>query len=158
MAQSGALDKLAGSNSDATEGSDLYTDKLSLPEDAISQVVHKTISERIEDGQLDECDLTVRDIARIQEAFVSMLKGIYHPRITYPEPPAVLARAAAVEPVAAEPVAAANGTNGSSATHAANGVSVSTTDAANGARGHLPVSKTVNLESEHGQQQSPANL
>jgi hypothetical protein len=33
---------------------------------------------------LDECDLTVRDIARIQEAFVSMLKGIYHPRVQYP--------------------------------------------------------------------------
>ena len=43
--------------------------------------------QRIEDGQLDECDLTVRDIARIQEAFVSMLKGIYHPRVPYPEAP-----------------------------------------------------------------------
>jgi len=53
----------------------------------IADVVHKTISERIEDGQLDECDLTVRDIARIQEAFVSMLKGIYHPRVQYPEAP-----------------------------------------------------------------------
>jgi len=87
MAQSGALDRFANPTNDATEGSDLYTDKLSLPEDAISNVVHKTISERIEDGQLDECDLTVRDIARIQEAFVSMLKGIYHPRVTYPESP-----------------------------------------------------------------------
>ena len=54
---------------------------------AIAEVVHKIISERIEDGQLDECDLTVRDIARIQEAFVSMLKGIYHPRVNYPETP-----------------------------------------------------------------------
>ncbi|HKP53714.1 MAG TPA: HDIG domain-containing protein [Chloroflexia bacterium] len=91
MAQSGALDKLAQekilSNSDATETFGLYNDRASLSEDAIANVVHKVISERIEDGQLDECDLTVRDIAHIQEAFVSMLKGIYHPRVTYPEKP-----------------------------------------------------------------------
>ncbi len=92
MAQSGALDKLAtdsanATHSDATEGPSIYNDASSLPADAIASVVHKTISERIEDGQLDECDLTVRDIARIQEAFVSMLKGIYHPRIMYPEAP-----------------------------------------------------------------------
>ncbi len=111
MAQSGALDKLANSNNDATEGSDLYTDKLSLPEDAISNIVHKTISERIEDGQLDECDLTVRDIARIQEAFVSMLKGIYHPRVSYPESPKVRAENAVAESVLATPITAppANG-------------------------------------------------
>ena len=118
MAQSGALDKLAGSNSDATEGSDLYTDKLSLPEDAISQVVHKTISERIEDGQLDECDLTVRDIARIQEAFVSMLKGIYHPRVSYPESPKARAENAVAESplVVAQP--ASNGYAASNAIQA----------------------------------------
>lgn len=89
MAQSGALDKLAAdsANSDATEGPSLYNDVSSLPADAIASIVHKTVSERVEDGQLDECDLTVRDIARIQEAFVSMLKGIYHPRITYPDAP-----------------------------------------------------------------------
>ncbi len=84
MAQSGALDRLAMRDSDATETPTLYTDTSSLPEDAIATVVHQVITERIEDGQLDECDLTVRDIARIQEAFVSMLKGIYHPRVPYP--------------------------------------------------------------------------
>jgi len=115
MAQSGALDRLVNPNNDATEGSDLYTDKLSLPEDAISNIVHKTISERIEDGQLDECDLTVRDIARIQEAFVSMLKGIYHPRVSYPESPKVRVENAVVESTLATPIPApANG-------HTANG-------------------------------------
>jgi hypothetical protein len=94
MAQSGALDKATVSNSDASESPSLYNDTASLPDDAVASVVHKIISERIEDGQLDECDLTVRDIARIQEAFVSMLKGIYHPRVAYPE-----------KPKAAEPVA-----------------------------------------------------
>lgn len=96
MAQSGALDKMAvargdTTNSDASESPTLYNNNASLPDDAIASVVHKIISERIEDGQLDECDLTVRDIARIQEAFVSMLKGIYHPRVAYPEAPKVVA-------------------------------------------------------------------
>ncbi|MDQ6694570.1 MAG: HDIG domain-containing protein [Chloroflexota bacterium] len=85
MAQSGALDKLASNQTEHVEGQARYNDQASLPEDAIAQVVHKVINERIEDGQLDECDLTVRDTARIGEAFVSMLKGIYHPRITYPD-------------------------------------------------------------------------
>lgn len=84
MAQAGALDKPPTHNSDASESVGLYNDAASLSNDTIVQTVHRIISERIEDGQLDECDLTVRDIARIQEAFVSMLKGIYHPRIQYP--------------------------------------------------------------------------
>ncbi len=92
MAQSGALDKMAAgmgdlANRDASESPALYNDASSMTVDAIAEVVHKIISERIEDGQLDECDLTVRDIARIQEAFVSMLKGIYHPRVNYPDAP-----------------------------------------------------------------------
>jgi hypothetical protein len=84
MAQAGALDKPPATNSDASESPGLYNDTASLPNDTIVQTVHRIISERIEDGQLDECDLTVRDIAHIQEAFVSMLKGIYHPRVQYP--------------------------------------------------------------------------
>lgn len=85
MAQAGVLDKPQARNSDASESPGLYNDAASLPEDEVANIVHKTINDRIEDGQLDECDLTVRDIARIQEAFVSMLKGIYHPRVQYPE-------------------------------------------------------------------------
>lgn len=84
MAQAGALDKPATRNSDASESPGLYNDSSSLPNDVLVNTVHRIISERIEDGQLDECDLTVRDIARIQEAFVQMLRGIYHPRIQYP--------------------------------------------------------------------------
>jgi membrane-associated HD superfamily phosphohydrolase len=92
MAQSGALDKAAAgvgdlANRDASESPVLYNNAASMTQDAIAAVVHKIIAERIEDGQLDECDLTVRDIARIQEAFVTMLKGIYHPRVPYPEAP-----------------------------------------------------------------------
>lgn len=57
--------------------------------DTIPAVVRKVIRERLEDGQLDDSDLTVRDLLRIQEAFCAMLAGIYHPRISYPERPSI---------------------------------------------------------------------
>ena len=50
MAQAGALDKPVTRNSDASESPGLYNDTASLPEDVVAEVVHKTISERIEDG------------------------------------------------------------------------------------------------------------
>ncbi|RIK35203.1 MAG: metal-dependent phosphohydrolase, partial [Chloroflexi bacterium] len=52
---------------------------------ALDDVVRRIIQERVDDGQFDECDLTMRDIDAIRRAFVQMLEGIYHPRIDYPE-------------------------------------------------------------------------
>ena len=40
------------------------------------------------DGQLDECELTLRDLTRIKVSFVKILTGIHHSRMQYPEPPA----------------------------------------------------------------------
>ena len=37
------------------------------------------------DGQLDDCDLTLRDVQRIKDAFCELLLGVYHERIPYPE-------------------------------------------------------------------------
>jgi cyclic-di-AMP phosphodiesterase PgpH len=39
---------------------------------------------RIEDGQLDDTDLTFRDLKIIKQTFLSMLLGIYHVRVRYP--------------------------------------------------------------------------
>ena len=107
MAQAGALDKPAERNADASETPNLYNDSVSLPDDVIANTIHRIINERIEDGQLDECDLTVRDIARIQEAFVDMLKGIYHPRVQYPPAPGGKAGEQPPVEVTPEPVTAA---------------------------------------------------
>ena len=49
----------------------------------LEELVSSIIDERVRSGQLDECDLQVRDIARIRQAFVSTLQGIYHPRVDY---------------------------------------------------------------------------
>ena len=48
-------------------------------------MVSRIIEERIADGQFDECDLTLRDLERIREAFVGQLLGMYHTRIAYPQ-------------------------------------------------------------------------
>ena len=54
-------------------------------EPAIRAMVGRIIDERIGDGQFDECDLTLRDLERIRNAFVQQLLGMYHTRIAYPQ-------------------------------------------------------------------------
>jgi putative nucleotidyltransferase with HDIG domain len=57
----------------------------SRDEASIRAMVSRIIEERIADGQFDECDLTLRDLERIREAFVGQLLGMYHTRIAYPQ-------------------------------------------------------------------------
>src|SRR5207342_631811 len=57
----------------------------SRDEPAIRAMVSRIIDERIADGQFDECDLTMRDVEKIKEAFVQQLLGMYHQRIAYPQ-------------------------------------------------------------------------
>jgi len=54
-------------------------------EPAIRAMVRRIIEERTADGQFDECDLTLRDLELIREAFVGQLLGMYHTRIAYPQ-------------------------------------------------------------------------
>ena len=57
----------------------------SRDEAAIRAMVGRIIDERLADGQFDECDLTLRDLERIREAFIGQLLGMYHQRIAYPQ-------------------------------------------------------------------------
>jgi cyclic-di-AMP phosphodiesterase PgpH len=57
----------------------------SRDEPAIRAMVSRIIEERIADNQFDECDLTLRDLELIREAFVGQLLGMYHTRIAYPQ-------------------------------------------------------------------------
>ena len=52
---------------------------------AIREMVDRIVDGRLADGQLDDSNLTLRDIGRIREAFVEQLLGMYHQRISYPE-------------------------------------------------------------------------
>lgn len=51
----------------------------------IEELVHKIINNKFIDGQLDECDLTLKDLERIAQVFIHILAGIYHSRVNYPE-------------------------------------------------------------------------
>lgn len=51
----------------------------------LTELTGRLIIEKLEEGQLDECDLTLRDLTEIRTAFIGVLQGIYHPRIPYPE-------------------------------------------------------------------------
>ncbi|MFM2106578.1 MAG: hypothetical protein RL338_1610 [Chloroflexota bacterium] len=57
----------------------------SRDEATLRAMVDRIVEERLTDGQLDECDLTLRDLERIREAFVAQLLGMYHQRVAYPQ-------------------------------------------------------------------------
>ena len=58
--------------------------------DELAQIITESIQSRVAAGQLDECPLTLADLTEIKRAFFDVLRGIHHPRITYPgEPVAV---------------------------------------------------------------------
>jgi len=46
------------------------------------------IQERLAERQLEDCDLTLRDLKVIGESFKGTLRGIYHRRVEYPPPTA----------------------------------------------------------------------
>jgi len=50
----------------------------------ISAMIRKLVRGKMEDGQLDECTLTFRDIGKICTAYENTFKGVYHQRIEYP--------------------------------------------------------------------------
>ncbi|WP_206917417.1 HD family phosphohydrolase [Alicyclobacillus suci] len=51
----------------------------------VEGVIRKIIRDRLQDGQLDECDLTLQDLDVMIGAFMKTLKGVYHSRIEYPD-------------------------------------------------------------------------
>ena len=52
---------------------------------SIQAMVNRIVDARVEDGQLDEAELTLRNLSEIKEAFVQQLLGMYHTRIQYPD-------------------------------------------------------------------------
>lgn len=52
---------------------------------AIEQVVRRLIKERLQDGQLDESNLTLKELDVIARTFTRVLTGVFHTRIEYPD-------------------------------------------------------------------------
>lgn len=51
----------------------------------IELIVNKVIADKLRDGQLDESDLTFKEVSRISDAFIRALTGTLHARIDYSE-------------------------------------------------------------------------
>jgi cyclic-di-AMP phosphodiesterase PgpH len=50
----------------------------------LENLVHELTMRRLLDGQFDECDLTMRDLDRVEKSLVKTLLSIYHGRLSYP--------------------------------------------------------------------------
>jgi hypothetical protein len=53
----------------------------------IQGMVQKITNNVFADGQLDECELTLKDLHLIAKSFNKILGGIFHHRVHYPQPP-----------------------------------------------------------------------
>ncbi len=51
----------------------------------IESVVDHIVSDRLADGQLDDCDITLRQIRKVADSLVKSLCSIYHGRVAYPK-------------------------------------------------------------------------
>lgn len=70
---------------DAVEAtSTLIFNKPYITEDEIQKLVHNIITDKFNDGQLDECSLTLKQLHTIKQSFVDTLRSKYHQRIAYP--------------------------------------------------------------------------
>lgn len=51
----------------------------------IETTVHQVVMERLNDGQFDECDITLRELNMVEQSVVKSLVAIHHGRIKYPK-------------------------------------------------------------------------
>ncbi len=70
----------------------------------IVDIVDSIIENRMRDGQLDESNLTLKDISTTRDIFIEMLQAVFHPRINYPTLPAPRRQTAELVPEVAAPV------------------------------------------------------
>ena len=68
---------------DSVEAASKTLDKPTLGR--IEDLVTKIMDAQLADGQLDECDLTQRDLRGLHGAFCRLLSGMLHSRIDYPD-------------------------------------------------------------------------
>jgi len=49
----------------------------------LQRIVRDNIERKFNDGQLDESPITRQDLEQIKTAFLSILPGVFHPRVEY---------------------------------------------------------------------------
>jgi hypothetical protein len=74
--------------SDATEAAArAYAQSEQPTEVGLSKLVESIVSEKLDDGQFDECALTFGELTVIKSEIVAALAGYYHARVEYPDFP-----------------------------------------------------------------------
>jgi cyclic-di-AMP phosphodiesterase PgpH len=59
--------------------------KKSPTQGEIQQLVHSIVQDRLQDGQFNECDISLKQLETVKKSLCETLNGIFHPRIEYPE-------------------------------------------------------------------------
>jgi putative nucleotidyltransferase with HDIG domain len=52
--------------------------------DSLKRVITDILNGYLQDGQLDDCDFSLRELRAVATAFLSILYAVYHPRVEYP--------------------------------------------------------------------------
>ncbi len=52
--------------------------------ETLSAMIHKTIEERFMEGQFNESNLSIKELSKLEKAFLDSLDGTYHTRVKYP--------------------------------------------------------------------------
>ena len=52
--------------------------------ESLQEMIHNTIQDRFNEGQFSECNLSVRELFKLEQAFLHSLDGTYHTRVKYP--------------------------------------------------------------------------
>lgn len=68
---------------DTAEAACHTLEKPSVPN--LETFIHQLVMGKLEHGQLDNANITFKELARIEEVFVDVLAGYYHSRIKYPD-------------------------------------------------------------------------
>lgn len=53
--------------------------------DKMKDLIEAITTDRLLDGQFDECELSMKDIVTVKETLLKVLVGVYHQRIEYPK-------------------------------------------------------------------------
>ena len=51
----------------------------------IANLVHDLAQKRLNDGQFDECGLTLEELNTVERSLVKSLTAVYHGRVKYPD-------------------------------------------------------------------------
>jgi hypothetical protein len=51
----------------------------------LEEIIERIVQQRVEWGQLDDSGLTLTDLQAIKRSFLASLRGVFHPRVLYPD-------------------------------------------------------------------------